>query len=211
MTALLIILIILLLLFILLCLPVTADLFYEKAFSYCIKYAGFVLLDSEKIIDIKKAKRRKKKWQTKDKTTSETMTEKEDNFFKKTYKQKGFAGAIKYFSELLIMLLKKVWFVVKHLKFTRFKLNITVASDDAANTAIEYGGVCAAVYPVLSFIQTKADFKAQAVNISTDFDKKESVFETSISVTTRLIYFLIIAISALFEFLKLQRKEREKT
>ncbi len=210
MIAWLVVLSILFLLFILLVLPVTADLSYEKVFSYRIKYAGFVLLDSEKRVDIKKIKRKKKKSQVTDTAPSKEQSGKEDNFFKKTYKQKGFFGAVKYFSKLLMMLLKKLWFVVKRLKFTRFKLDITVATHDAANTAIEYGGICSAIYPTLAFLYTNAKFKSKEVNISADFDKTESEVSASISVTTRLIFFLIVALSALFEFLKLQRKEREK-
>ena len=195
------------LLFVLLFLPVTADLSYVKEFSYRIKYAGFVLLDSEKKVDIKKVKRKQKK---SDDTSAQKSSGKEDNFFKKTYKQKGLLGSIRYFSEILMLLLKKLWFVVKRLKFTRFKLHITVATDNAASTAIEYGGICSAVYPILASLQTNADFKSKEINVSADFDKTESIVIASISVTTRLIYFLIVAVSAIFEFLKLQRKEREK-
>lgn len=195
------------LLFVLLFLPVTADLSYVKEFSYRIKYAGFVLLDSEKKVDIKKVKRKQKK---SDDTSAQKSSGKEDNFFKKTYKQKGLLGSIRYFSEILMMLLKKLWFVVKRLKFTRFKLHITVATDNAASTAIEYGRICSAVYPILAFLQTNADFKSKEVNVSTNFGKTESIVTASISVTTRLIYFLIVAVSAIFEFLNLQRKEREK-
>ena len=195
------------LLFVLLFLPVTADLSYVKEFSYRIKYAGFVLLDSEKKVDIKKVKRKQKK---SDDTSAQKSSGKEDNFFKKTYKQKGLLGSIRYFSEILMLLLKKLWFVVKRLKFTRFKLHITVATDNAASTAIEYGRICSAVYPILAFLQTNADFKSKEVNVSTNFGKTESIVTASISVTTRLIYFLIVAVSAIFEFLNLQRKEREK-
>lgn len=195
------------LLFVLLFLPVTADLYYVKEFSYRIKYAGFVLLDSEKKVDIKKVKRKQKK---SDDTSAQKSSCKEDNFFKKTYKQKGLLGSIRYFSEILMLLLKKLWFVVKRLKFTRFKLHITVATDNAASTAIEYGRICSAVYPILAFLQTNADFKSKEVNVSTNFGKTESIVTASISVTTRLIYFLIVAVSAIFEFLNLQRKEREK-
>lgn len=209
MTAWIVILSIVFLIFVLLFLPVTADLSYVKEFSYRIKYAGFVLLDSEKRVDIKKVKRKKKQKKSDD-TSAQKSSGKEDNFFKKTYKQKGFVGTVSYFSEILMLLLKKLWFVVKRLKFTRFKLHIAVATDNAASTAIEYGRICSAVYPILAFLETNADFKSKEVNVSADFDKTDSAVTASISVTTRLIYFLIVAVSAIFEFLKLQRKESEK-
>lgn len=206
MTALLIVLSILALIFLLLVLPVTVDLNYKNELCYRIKYAAIVLFDSEKRIDIKKVKRKKK---TKVQSHSEEKSAKKESFFKKTYAEKGFFGTVKYFSELIGLILKKLWWIVKRLKFSRFVLDLTVATDDAANTALEYGGICCAVYPVLAFIETNAKFKSKSVNISADFDKKEPEFAISLSVTTRLIYFLIAAISALKEYLKLQHKESE--
>ena len=196
------------LLILLLILPLTVDLSYENTFAYRIKYAGFCLLDSEKRVDITKKKRRKRK----DKKGAATKTEtppKKDNFFKKTYKEKGFFGTVKYFSALLAMLLKKLWFIVKRLNFSKFLIELTVATPDAADTAIKYGEVCAAVYPVLSLLQTTAKFKSKQVNINADFDKTAPEFKASVSVTTRLIFWLIAAISALTEFLKLQHKDCE--
>ena len=119
-------------------------------------------------------------------------------------------GTVRYFSEILILLLKKLWWVVKHFKFRKFRLNLNVATHDAANTAINYGKICSAVYPVISFLETNADFKAKEVNIKADFDKSDSRFQISTSVTTRVFFWLVAAIASLFEFLKLQRKEREK-
>ena len=109
-----------------------------------------------------------------------------------------------------MLLLKKLWWVVKKFKFRRFYLNLSVATNDAASTAINYGKICSAVYPIISFLETNADFKAKEINISADFDKSDSEFKISTSVTTRLFFWLVAAISALFEFLKIQRKESEK-
>ena len=57
---------------------------------------------------------------------------------------------------------------------------------------------------------TEDEIKAKEINISADFDKSDSEFKISTSVTTRLFFWLVAAISALFGFLKIQRKESEK-
>ena len=193
-------------LLVLLFLPLSIDLTFAKELRFKIKYFGIIIFDSENNVKLKKAKRAKSGVEEK----SEGKKSKKENFLKKTYTQKGLLGTITYFSKILMLLLKKLWWVVKKFKFRRFYLNLSVATNDAASTAINYGKICSAVYPIISFLETNADFKAKEINISADFDKSDSEFKISTSVTTRLFFWLVAAISALFEFLKIQRKESEK-
>ncbi|MBQ8740566.1 MAG: DUF2953 domain-containing protein [Clostridia bacterium] len=197
------------LLLLLLFLPLTVDINYENEFVLKIKYSGITFFDSEKRVNLKKSKKKKRQSKEYTEGTEESAPQKE-NFFKKTYKQKGLLGTVRYFSEILILLLKKIWWVIKRFKFRKFRLNLSVATYDAANTAINYGKICSAVYPVISFLETNADFKAKEININADFDKTDSRFQISTLVTTRVFFWLVAAIAALFEFLKLQRKESEK-
>ena len=99
--------------------------------------------------------------------------------------------------------------MIKRFKFRHFCLDLTVASQDSADTAIEYGGICCAVYPVLSLLESTADFKMKQINIDADFNKTQPEFQISFSVTTRLIYWITAAISAITEYYKLQRRECE--
>ncbi len=194
------------LLLLLLFLPLTVDVNYENEFVLKIKYSGITFFDSEKRVKLKKAKKRKRKSQEKMKDNAP----KKENFFKKTYKQKGLLGAIQYFSKIFVLIFKKLWWVIKRFRFRKFKFNLSVATGDAANTAINYGKICSALYPTISFLETNADFKSKQININADFDKIESEFQIAASVTTRLFFWLVAAIAALFGFLKLQRKESEK-
>lgn len=209
MTALFIILSVIFLIFVLLILPITFKLDYQNELICVIKYAGIVLFNSEKRVKLKKAKKKKIKKSGQDADT-ENKTEDKESFFKKIYNEKGFLGAVRYFFEIAGITLKKVLWVIKKFKFRNFELDIVVATDDAANTAIEYGATCCAVYPVLSFLKTNANFKADKINISADFDRANPAFAIRLNITTRLIYFLIAAISALTEYLKLNHKESEK-
>ena len=193
-------------LLLLLCfLSLTVDLKFCGELILKIKYSGITFFDSEKKVKVKKSKKGKK--QAKEK--SQDNAPKKENFFKKTYKQKGLLAAIRYFSEIFILLLKKLCWVIKHFKFRKVYLELSVAAPDAADTALNYGRVCSAVYPVLSFLQSNADFKAKNININADFDKTESKLELSFSVTTKLFFWVVAAMSALFEYLKLQHKESE--
>ncbi len=206
MIALIIIGAIILLLAILLFLPVKIDLAYDKHFVLKIKYSGITVFNNQKKPKQKKTRKKPAK-QTAEKKNK--ATKKKDNFIVSTYKQKGLLGTIDYFSKILALVFKKLWWLVKRFKFRKFKLNLTVATNDAANTAIKYGKVCAACYPTLSLLQTFADFKAKEINISADFDKKESDFKISFIVSTRLVCLITVTISAIAQYLKLQRKESE--
>lgn len=192
------------LLFLLLFLPLTVDLNFKDKLLLKIKYSGITFFNNQKRVRINK-KRKKSNAKTIDDTTPT-----EENFLKRTYKQKGLLGTVEYFSKLLAMFLKRFRWIIRQLNFRKFNLNLSVATSDAANTAVQYGKICSMVYPVLSFLYTNAHFKAKEVNISADFSKTKSEFQVSLSVTTRLIFWLIAAIAVFFEFLKLQRKESEK-
>jgi len=194
--------VIIFILLILLFLPLSVDLKYENNLLLKIKYSGITLFNSEKNFGIKKSHKKKQK--------TENDAPKKENFLKKTYKQKGLLGTIGYFSEVFILIFNKICWVVKTFKFRKFTLNINVATSNAAETAISYGRICSSVYPVISFLETNTDFKAKEININADFDKNDSYFKLSTMIKTKLFFWLIAAVCLLFNFLKLQRKEREK-
>ncbi len=189
----------------LLFLPVALDLAYKQKFVLKLKISGITIFDNQK-----KSKRKQKIKKKKTSQNTQTKKQPKDNFFKKTYKQKGLTETVKYFAEILNMLLKKLFWVIKHFKFRKFSLDLVVATPDAANTAIQYGGICSAVYPIIAFLQTNTDFKAKSVNVSADFDKHKSQFEISFLLKTRLLFLVIAAIATLFDFSKIQNKESEK-
>lgn len=186
-------------------LPITVEMVFDGKFVLRIKYLGITLFDNQK--EKKQSKHKREKVNT---DSGKNTTEKKDNFIKKIYKQKGLQGTISYFCNVLTILLKKMRRVIKHFKFRRFKLDISVATSDAANTAIQYGKICAAVYPVISLLQSITDFKSKEINISADFEKTNSEFKSSILIKTQGLYWIIAAIGILNQYLKLQRKEREK-
>lgn len=192
-------------LFAVLLLPITVELTFDGKFMLKIKYLEITLFDNQK--SKKTSKHKKEKVKT---VSGENATGKKDGFIKRIYKQKGLQGTISYFCNILAIVLRKMRRVVKHFKFRRFKLDIVVATLDAANTAIQYGKICTAVYPVISLLHSITDLKSKEINISADFEKTKTEFKTSILLKTQGIYWLIAGIGILYQYLKLQRKEREK-
>ena len=204
MTALIVLCVIILLLSVICVLPLALDIVYDDELTFKVKCLGITLFNNKKT---KQNKKRKKK---KDKITDQKQTPKKDNIFKKTYKEKGLVGSIKYFSQVIKLISKNVWWLIKRFKFKRLKFELNVATDDAAKTAVCYGEVCTAIYPILSLLRHYVGFNPKGININADFEKTKPEFKISLVARAMLIIWLITGISILSQFLKLQRKESEK-
>lgn len=187
----------------LLILPVKLRVDYDKELTFTIKYLGFTLLDSEE--EDKESKKVLKKVQS-----TALPTDKES--IKSTYKQKGITGTIKYYGDVLLLILKRLRWIIRFVKIRKFVFDLSIASDNAADTAIEYGEVCSVVYPIISFIQTNTNFKFKTdnINISPDFDSNDSKLKASVLVKATLIICLIAIAGLLWDYTKKQRKESEK-
>lgn len=188
--------------FLCLCLfsPVTLDYSYCRKNFIKIKIWGITVYNNHN---------QKKSGKNNVKPPENKPHNKEDNFFVKTYKRKGFADTVKYFGEAAVIVLKKLCFVIKHLKIKKIKLAVTVATDDAAKTATYYGIVCGAVYPAFAVIKTYTDFKTENITVNADFDKSKFDVEAKFCITARLFWLLAAAILLLKEYYKFKRKDSE--
>lgn len=61
----------------------------------------------------------------------------------------------------------------KKIRCRDLTVRYTVSADDAAKTAIKYGAVCAALYPVIEWLTTYFSVQAREVRVEADFSKKE--------------------------------------
>ena len=197
MTAVYIIVGLILLLAVLLLIPVFVYAEFSGEFSAKIKYGFITVFDTQK----KKPKRQDNKHEKQNKPKEKPKSKSKPSLlFEKKKSELGLFGAIKYFLDILKDLLARILWLVKRIDFKHFKLDLTVASDDAAKTAVTYGEVCAAVYPVLSLLNANTNLSLKQVNISADFNKTAIDAEISVILKTRLIYFVIMGIKTLFAY-----------
>ncbi|MBO4733470.1 MAG: DUF2953 domain-containing protein [Clostridia bacterium] len=202
MTALYIIGGILLFLFVLLLIPVSAEISYIDDFNLRVKYGVIKVFDNAKPKKEKKAKPKKPKGDRAEKG-------KKESFISRIFKEKGKIGGIKFCFAILKAVFSKLIWVLKKISFKKLFLDITVSSDDAANTAVTYGAVCAAVYPVIALIKENTKIGVSEVNVSTDFEKISPVVKAAVAVKTRLLYAVIAAVALLAEYLRIS-KESER-
>ncbi len=176
-----------LIIILLLCLPLRVNLKFLDDFYFDIKILGF------KVYPIKEKKSDKPQ-----NTQSKETTEK--SLFEKLKEKRGFKGAIKELFSLFFAVLNPLKRFLRFIKFRKIKISLSVAGEDAAKTAIDYGIICSIVYPVLSLFDSILNVKYKSIDIRSDFEGKESNFDFSLSIKISIIYILIFGYKIFKEY-----------
>lgn len=105
---------------------------------------------------------------------------------------------------LISNVIRQVNYLLSHITIDHLYLKIICAEFDAAFTAISYGAICSAVYPLLGIIENKTKVKNGAFNlkIGCDYNSKKSLYDFNITLKLSLIFALIAGI----RFLKNNKK-----
>lgn len=92
--------------------------------------------------------------------------------------------------DILKGLVSNIGWMLSRCAVNRLHLKIVCAGGDAADTAMEYGTVCAVIYPLIGYINTAVRVKqsGQSINISCDFEQDEAVVEFDILISLRVMY-----------------------
>ena len=157
----------------------------------------------------KKPKRNKKeekekktdteKTSAEDKKSNKDRKEKKDKkkkqnpvvkWLKSLYNKGGVDAIITAFKDIASLAGNVLKPIFKNLRLRRLDIDITVAADNAADTAINYGRLCAGVYPALTLLLKIMKYDRYSVNIRPDFDKK--ALETDICAEIALVPWVVI-------------------
>lgn len=95
-----------------------------------------------------------------------------------------------------------VW-LFKRLRLDRLHVIAVCSGDDAAESATDYGLVCAAVYPLVGYLMGNINAKkgAEDVQIGCDFDGN-GYFECEITVSVRLMFIIRTLIKSLGDLME---------
>ncbi len=154
---------------------------------------SFKLLFFRYTVAPEKAKKKKKAKKSEKKTPEKPEKEKKEGFFK--HQTSGF-GVYDYI-ELIKIVLEK--FVAK-IYFEKLDVDITVASDDAAQTAQNFGRLNAAIYPLAGLINGHKRIKSLHIGITPDFTISNSVYNAEAVAYIR-IYNVIAAVISIIKYL----------
>ncbi len=122
------------------------------------------------------------------------------------YKKGGVDAIIEAFKKIASLVGNVLKPIFRHIKLRSLKINVVVASDNAADTAVNYGRLCAGVYPALTVILSVVKYDDYTVNICPDFDK--TALEPDISAEISLVPWAAVggAIHALVRFIAFKIK-----
>ncbi len=169
-----------LLIIIILFIPISVKARYNGQL-YLTLFIGFVRL---RLIPKKKKKPKKAK------KAKENKPEKE-----KTKKQKKniseIIDIIKRIADLAENALKDFF---RHIIIKKMMISISIAGNDAADTAIQYGYCCSAVYPAVGIIARCTKCKSYGVDISPDFDETAKS-RCDIDFEARIVFFHLAALA----------------
>ena len=79
-------------------------------------------------------------------------SKKKQSFFGSLREQRGFFGALKFFADAGKMLGGAAGRIYRGIRIDRLTLHVSISGDDAAETAINYGRICSAAFPALSYL-----------------------------------------------------------
>lgn len=195
-----------------LALPVWAKIDFDSEQNTFFLRLGYAFF-SKRILPAKdknkktKIKSDKKRTKNKEKTKKSGDKEKENGSFSKLVQKEGFAGAISTICSTVKTFLEKTAVIFNHLKIKHFRLNIQVGGADAASAAINYGTVCACVYPLLGFISSAVIFSSPEIEIGCNYNDDNSHVSLRTEISVSLVFIVAYGISALASLISLKVKQ----
>lgn len=186
---------ILLVIFLLLLMPVKLKASYNEDFRCSLKI-GFIRIQ---LYPQKPKKKKKKKKQKKADEEQKGEKKKESHV-----KQKGISwlfDLIKKIADLAVGALKDFF---RHIIVKKLMLSVSIAGDDAADTAVKYGYCCSAVYPAFGIIVGAVKCKSYGVDISPNFEEKaKSAVNMELEAKIKILWLLALVFKHGYKGLKL--------
>lgn len=154
-------------LLLLLLIPLRLALDFEEELSVRFRYLFF----SFRLYPPREKKRPKPEKITKKKKSAGKEKEEEASLssFGKMLKEDGPGAVISFLSEMTKMAAASAKKLLRTLVIDRLELFIQASGEDAADTALLFGKICAGVYPALSALQCVIRTRQRQVEIAPDF------------------------------------------
>ncbi len=171
-------------------------------------------ISAKKKVNVEKSKPKSENQKTNSNNKKQKRKDKNKNkkpnpvvkWLKSLYNKGGVEAITEAFKKIASLVSNVLKPIFRSVRFRNIDINIIVASDNAADTAINYGRLCAGVYPALGIILNVIKYNQYSVNIKPDFNKEK--IELDISTEISLIPWVVIfgAVHALVRFIKFKAK-----
>ncbi|MCQ4022167.1 MULTISPECIES: DUF2953 domain-containing protein [unclassified Ruminococcus] len=203
MTALIVISAIILFFLFLLFMPVVLYADFTDELRLSIRYLFVkIRLLPEKPKKPKKQKEKKADKKAKEKTEPEKQNETVKKL-KEVLKKTGVGGFLEIVAECAKIIGSGAMGIVRHIVISRLNIEIRNGGENAAQTAINYGYISAALYPAVSVVLSNIKkYKSACVQIFPDYDSKNTTVNCSVKVKIKLWWIADSALKTLFGFVK---------
>ena len=123
-------------------------------------------------------------------------------YFKKLFEEKGVVEGVVQFLSIIKLLISKIATLTSKCKICNLNLDIKIASDEPADTAIYYGAVSSVVYPAIGVLNGIFPIKKQEVIINADYGSKKPKIEFSATLKLRVISLIKVLISFIKDYIQ---------
>lgn len=148
--------------------------------------------------------------QAKPKKEKQTPSEKKEKSEKSG--RKDIVATVEQTAELIRGTLDPILWLLGKIRIRRLYVRAVCAGSDAAQTAMEYGLVCAALYPLIGFLEAnmRVDGKVRRLEIGCDFDAAEPEFETELVLSLTIGHAVGALLYIVWEKIRLLNGKKEE-
>lgn len=177
----------------------------ELTLKLKVLFLTFTLVPTKK--KVQKPKPEKQKKSKKPKKPQSKKKDKKPSYVKKLSSKKGVSGLLSMLSDLAKLAGTTLKGLFSKIVIEKFDIDVTVASHDAADTALKYGKLCGAFYSAVAVICGTAQCDDYSVNVTPDFDDEARMkVSADVRFYIRVAYVLKYALNALFKLLVIRYK-----
>lgn len=201
---------IILFLLLLLFLPLTAEIRYQKQWFITLRYLFFhcsLLPQDASNMESKTKKKSKKKGKFK-----KARKDEEKNAEEKAESDSLFS-MLDLIKQALSSLKNPLGWFLRKIRYRNIKLDWVICQEDAHLTALRYGQANAMVYTVLSLLKNCMDMDSAKLNIRADFVGEEGQVSGQVHIKLRPLYALIFVLwfAARFVYTYVKEQSSEKS
>ncbi len=204
---------ILLLVLLLLWLPIRITASYRERLELKISYLflSFQLVPPPEESEKKRARRERKearaaKRESKKKDKGQKEQE-HSSFFKELWQERGLSGFLHFMTETGKIAAEAARRILRHALLKRLDVVVEAGGEDAAAAALDYGRLCAVVYPVCGLLLDLCHHRRYQVAVRPSFHTGQVVIRMELVLRLRGFWLLTAGGRSLFRFLRMQAAE----
>ncbi len=208
------------LVWLLLALPLRIFLRYDPGggFSYRVKYLFFTLTDSAAEAPSEQAPEAAGSAKPAERKSDQRAIQRLLSFLgledissaanaKRAVREKGVVETFRGVCAAVKALFSRTFALVRKGVFRRFELRVAVGDGDPSEAAFRYGQICAAVYPLITLLDSAMKFKRRTVDIRCDYASEQTLVAFDGQLNYRPWHFVCFLFHLIGNYLKKEKKK----